>query len=336
MLEIDGSYGEGGGQILRYSLALAGLTRTPFRIFNIRKGRKKPGLMPQHLASVRAVKEITRGEVAGDEHGSLELVFRPGPVQAGEYSFDVAEERGSAGSVALVLQAVLPILASIPEKSRVIIKGGTHVPFAPIYDYLDSVLFPFLIQLGLDLRCQIKSYGFYPKGGGEIEVLIRGGRTRPVELIERGGRVRLKATSVVANLPESIALRQLNPLRERLSPLETEVKVVRSKGPGTYIFLKAEYERTIAGFSALGRKGKPAEVVGKECLDQFLNFEKQSGIDHHLSDQILIYLINSDGKSIFKTSQVTNHLKTGIWIINRFLPDRVRIKGSVVEVMGRY
>lgn len=333
MLSIDGSYGEGGGQILRYALALAAITKIPFQIYNIRKGRKKPGLMNQHLAAVRACGRVGSARVEGDEYGSTELKFIPGEIRGGDYRFDVAAERGSAGSVALVLQALLPVLVATEQRSRISVRGGTHVPFAPIYDYLNEVLIPTLYRLGLDIKASIRSYGFYPRGGGEVSVEIGGGEIGPLNLGPRGRLLRLKARSVVANLPEEIAVRQLKPITERYPDIETEVRVVSSVGAGTYIFIKAEYEEFLAGFSALGKKGKPAEKVGEECLEEFLAFDRSHrGLDPHLADQILIYLLDAKMGSRYVTSKVTSHLRTGIWIINQFLPDRASLTGDVVEI----
>jgi len=335
MLEIDGSYGEGGGQILRYALALSAITGRPFRILNIRRGRKKPGLMAQHIASVRAAARITGAVVDGDHYGSNVLVFRPETITAGSYQFDVAEERGSAGAVCLVLQTIVPILLLAEGHSEIRVKGGTHVLFAPIFDYWNLIFAKTLRRIGIEVNGKIIKYGFYPKGGGEVLIRLKGSRPAPVNLLARGRLKAILAVSGVANLNPRIAERQIKPIRDRFTDLDCEIKEVQSVSPGTYIFIKAEYENVLAGFSALGRKGKPAEAVGQECLEQFLQFEESKGaVDPYLADQILLYLLMAEGESSFIPARITNHLKTGIWIINQFVDDAIALKNGLVELSG--
>ncbi|MBM4137811.1 MAG: RNA 3'-phosphate cyclase, partial [Nitrospira sp.] len=208
MIEIDGSYGEGGGQILRTSLSLSCLLQKPIRIFNIRRGRKKPGLMPQHLTCVRAATLISNAEVKGDSEGSTELIFRPEEVKSGDYYFDI----GTAGSTSLLLQSLLPPLIFSEGKSTIILKGGTHVPFSPPFQYLSDVFVPMLDKLGIKLSLRIESYGFYPKGGGKITVEIHplSGRifAKHLLFLDRGKIKSLKGVSGVGNLPLTIAERQ--------------------------------------------------------------------------------------------------------------------------------
>lgn len=335
MLEIDGSYGEGGGQILRYGLALSVMTKRPFRIYNIRARRKKPGLMPQHLTSIRAAAKISGAEVRGDHYGSTDIQFIPGEIKPGSYSFDVAEERSSAGSVSLVLQSVVPVLILANEESQIVVKGGTHVPFAPIFDYWNLIFAEMLKRFGIDLFGRIISHGFYPKGGGEIFVRVKSQRPRPIDLIDRGRLIKISVISAVSNLSKNIAERQVSPVREKITDLDVDVRVISSVGAGTYILIRAEYENVVAGFSALGRKGRPAEKVGNECLGQFLKFHNSKGvIDRHLSDQILIYLLMAKGRSRFIPPVITSHLKTGIWIIDQFLDGAATIKNESVEISG--
>ncbi|MEO0115956.1 MAG: RNA 3'-terminal phosphate cyclase [candidate division WOR-3 bacterium] len=219
MIKIDGSFGEGGGQILRTALALSSVLAKPFLIFNIRKGRKKPGLLAQHLTGVRAVAKITEAEKEGDEFGSEKLLFHPKKILPGKYEFDVAEERGSAGSVTLVAQSVLPILFFAERESEVSLKGGTHVPFSPIFDYLKEILLPTIKRLGYEAEGEIKKYGFYPVGGGEITLKIRPlsfSSFANISNSKRGDLSFLKVISRVANLPLTIAERQAKRVKEKL------------------------------------------------------------------------------------------------------------------------
>src|SRR4030066_1037453 len=184
MIEIDGSFGEGGGQVLRTSLSLSCLLNKPFRIFNIRKKRKKPGLMPQHLMGIRSLKLISNARVTGDSQGSIELLFEPGEVKAGDYFFDI----GTAGSTSLLLQAIILPLIFANNTSSLTLKGGTHVPFSPPFHYISGVFIPILNKLGIEVGAKIESYGFYPKGGGKVRVeIMPSGRIKGVSFLERGG-----------------------------------------------------------------------------------------------------------------------------------------------------
>ena len=213
MIEIDGSYREGGGQILRTALSLSCLFQKPFRIFNIRKGRKKPGLMPQHLTCVRASQLIANAKVKGDDVGSTELLFSPGEVKSGDFFFDI----GTAGSTSLVLQTVIPSLIFSKAKTTVTLKGGTHVPFSPSYDYLAGVFSSFLKKIGVNIKLSIESYGFYPKGGGKVRAeILPVQEIKSLKIAARGNILRMSGYSGVGNLPFSIAERQKNALVERV------------------------------------------------------------------------------------------------------------------------
>lgn len=326
---IDGSFGEGGGQILRTTLSLSSITGKPIRIFNIRKNRPKPGLMPQHLISVKALARISGAEARGVEPGSTEITFKPGQVAAGEYLFEI----GTAGSVVLLLQSLLPPLLFAKTPSRLVLTGGTHVPFSPPFDYLRDVFSPWLARIGVQVSCDIERYGFYPRGGGKIAVRITpAAKIRGVDLRKKGPVLSVVGRSCVANLPLSIAERQrkaaFEPLAEHSPAIDAAT--VPSSGKGTYLFLRVDTETGPAGFSALGSIGKRAEDVGREAAREALAYiGSRAALDPCLADQLVLFLALSKESSIFTTSQVTNHLVTHLHVVRRILGAHFEIEGSV-------
>jgi RNA 3'-terminal phosphate cyclase (ATP) len=331
MIEIDGSFGEGGGQVLRTSLSLSCLLNKPFRIFNIRKKRKKPGLMPQHLMGIRSLKLISDARVEGDSKGSTELLFEPNEVKAGDYFFDI----GTAGSTSLLLQAILLPLIFAKNKSSLSLKGGTHVPFSPPFHYISQVFIPALHKLGIEVKAKIETYGFYPKGGGKVSVEIRpADEVKSIDSLERGNIRGVYGFSGVGNLPLSIAERQkdaaLKILASRGLDAEIETLSVSTPGQGTFIFLEAATDNCLAGFSSLGERGKKAELVGEEAAKLFLDYYSTSAcLDHHLSDQIVLYLAVARGESSFTTSEISGHLLTNLWVVEKFLGIHYRVEGEI-------
>ncbi len=328
-IEIDGSFGEGGGQILRTALSLSCITGRPFELFNIRRGRKKPGLMPQHITCVNAVSEISSARVSGIKTGSTRLSFTPGRINSGNYIFDIK----TAGSCSLVLQTLLLPLLSADSPSHITIKGGTHVPFSPTYHYISEVFIPMLYRIGIRVDPSINRYGFYPKGGGESSFRIfPAGKINGLNPVSKGTLLSVHGYSGVSRLPISIAERQKNALLQKLYPLSADVQVldVPSPGQGTFVFLKGEYEQVLSGFSSLGKRGKPAENVGKEVVEQFTAFHNTPAcFDPHLSDQMVMYLSLSHEDSSFTTSRITQHLLTNLWVIEKFLNIRYQIEGKI-------
>jgi len=330
-VEIDGSFGEGGGQVLRTTLSLSCITGKPVRIFNIRKNRPKPGLMPQHLVSVKALARISGAEARGTEPGSMEISFKPGPVTAGEYLFEI----GTAGSVALLLQSLLPPLLFAKAPSRLVLTGGTHVPFSPPFDFLRDVYSPWLARIGVHVSCEIEQYGFYPRGGGRITARIApAAEIRGVDIREKGAVLSIVGRSCVANLPLSIADRQRKAAIDSLAAHSPAIDtaIVPSPGKGTFLFFKVDTEAGPAGFSALGAIGKRAEDVGREAaLEALAYFGSRAALDPRLADQLVLFLALSKEPSTFTTSQVTNHLVTHLHVVRRMLGTRFEIEGSVGE-----
>jgi len=355
VIEIDGSYREGGGQILRTSLSLSCLFRKPFRICNIRKGRKKPGLMPQHLTAVRAAQLISDADVIGDGTGSTKLSFSPGKVKSGDFSLDI----GTAGSTSLVLQTLIPAVVfsnishgpflspllkrgkvGLPkEKTTFTLKGGTHVPFSPSFHYLCGVFAPVLTMIGIRIELSIESHGFYPKGGGKVRAeIFLPKNIRPLKALRRGKILKLKGYSGVGNLPLSIAERQRSALLDKVyseirdlkCPVEIELQNVSTPGQGTFVFLRSESENSMAGFTSLGERGKKAEVVGAEAAKGFLDYYSTgAALDPHMSDQIVLYLAMCKEESEFSTSRITEHLMTNLWVISLFHEYRYSVDGDV-------
>jgi len=338
MLEIDGSFGEGGGQILRSALSLSCYLLKPFRIFNIRVRRKNPGLKPQHLTCVRVAQLISGAEVKGDSVGSLELSFIPYKVLGGHYKIDI----GTAGSTSLVFQTVLLPLCFADNKSEITISGGTHVPWSPPFHYLKQVFLPLLERVGVNVNLDIERWGFYPRGGGIIKAFIKpAGSIRPINIEQKGVLKILKGISAVCNLPLNIAERQKTSALEILknygllstSLQQSDIEVLSAPciGQGTFFFLSGEFENSLAGFSSLGERSKRAEDVGREAAEEFVRFYSGTGaLDRRLADQIVPYLALSNKTSLL-TTEITQHLLTNIWVIQKFLDVKIEVEGEEGE-----
>jgi len=343
MIAIDGSSGEGGGQILRTSLTLAAVTGKPLKMANIRAGRKNPGLGAQHLTAVLAAAAVCDAHLEGAHLGSQTLTFVPRSLpQAGSYSWDVAAARrgGSAGSTSLILQTVLLPLALAEGQSEVTVKGGTHVPWSPPYHFLEKVYLPTLARLGVEAKVDIERWGWYPIGRGSVRAQIKGATSspllKPIDLNERGEFLRLSGLSALSSLPEHIAQRQRGRALEvlRREGFEPDIRIEEGKsfGRGTMVFLWAEFENGVAGFTALGAPGKPAEKVAEEACRAFLEYYRSgAALDKHLADQLILPLALADGHSTFTTCQITQHLITNIWVVERFMDVDYQVEGSEGE-----
>jgi RNA 3'-terminal phosphate cyclase (ATP) len=331
-LTLDGSHGEGGGQVLRTALSLSATTGRAFRLINVRAGRPNSGLMPQHLSAVRAAATICGAVVVGDQLGSPELTFAPNrPPKAGSYLFDVAEisGRGSAGSTTLLLQTLLIPLAFADGISTVVLRGGTHVEWSPPFDHVVDSYLPTLRRMGLHVDADLTRWGWYPVGQGEIVCRIGATahvertRFKHLELLAREPLRRIAGRAVAANLPAHIAQRMVDRARTSLGDLGVSVRIeprrVTAACPGAGIFLVAEYGDLGAAFSAYGRLGKPAETVADEAVAALHDHHaSKATVELHLADQLLLPAALASGVSTFTMPRPTGHLTTNAWAIRQF------------------
>lgn len=326
MLTIDGSQGEGGGQILRTALALSLITQQPFRITRIRARRAKPGLMRQHLTAVRAATDIGAAEVTGAALGSMELTFVPRQVRWGEYMFDV----GTAGSTTLVLQTVLPALLTAPGPSVLTLKGGTHNPQAPPFDFLARVFVPIINRAGPSVTARLLRPGFFPAGGGECTVSVSpADRLTPIELCERGRVQQVRVNAKIARLPRHIAERELEAVRKRLSAHVLDLRVepvADSRGPGNVVTIDIESEHITEVFTGFGERGVPAETVGARVAAAARRYlDAGVPVGEHLADQLVLPLALA-GKGSFRTQRLTPHAETNLHVVGGFLGHRVDVE----------
>ena len=337
LLTIDGSHGEGGGQILRTALSLSVVTGRPFRMHSIRAGRRDPGLRPQHLAAVRALAAICDARLEGDALGARELTFEPtGPARPGEYVVDVQalSGTGSAGSATLILQALLPPLALADAPSCLTLRGGTHVRWSPPFHYLSEVYLPTLARAGWAVEVALKRWGWYPAGGGEFVARIEpAAALAPLALEDRGRLVEVVGVSAASNLPDHIIERQaeraVHRLRARHIKAEVALERPPADGPGTALFLLARHEGAVAGFTGFGRVRYPAERVADDAVDPLDRYMgSRAAVDAHLADQLVVPLALAPGTSVYTTSEVTRHLLTVAWLVPQFLQRDITIEGA--------
>lgn len=332
-IQIDGSYGEGGGQIIRTSVSLAALTGRAVEIHNVRAKRSRPGLQRQHLTAVLAAAELCDAQVNGAAPNSVYFRFAPRKaVRPGEYRFEI----GTAGASTLVAQTVLIPLALAAGESSVKIVGGTHVPHSPPADYLEAVYLPMLRQARLDARFQYPKAGFFPRGGGQLWLEV-GPSTPllPIDFTERGKLQQLTAYVITSGLPEHVADRGEATVRQFMKGIGRSVEVVRrdlpSPGQGAAVVLTAACERGAAGFTAIGERGLPMEKVAHAPCEAFLAWWKSgAACDEHLADQLVLPAALAHGDSRWTTPTVTEHLRTVLWLTEHFLP----IQHSFEELPG--
>ena len=339
MITIDGSQGEGGGQVLRSSLALSLVTGKPFAITNIRAGRKRPGLMRQHLTAVNAAAEVGRAQVRGAGLRSSALTFEPGELHAGEYHFAV----GTAGSATLVLQTVLPALLCAPGPSTLRLEGGTHNPWAPPFDFLTRAFLPLVNRMGPTVAARLVRPGFYPAGGGEFHVSITpADKLEPIELLQRGETRRVSATAKVAHLSRNIAERELRIIGRKLGLSQPDLlveEVAGSRGPGNVVTIEVETDHVTEVFTGFGERVIPAEMVADKAVQEARRYlSKGVAVGEYLTDQLLIPLALAGGGA-FCTGGLSRHAQTNIEVIKMFLDvefeiDRETPPGCVVRVRG--
>lgn len=331
MIEIDGSHGEGGGQILRTAVALSAIRGEPVRITRIRAGRPNPGLSPQHVTCIEAVAALSDATVDGLAPGALEISFTPGACTGGSHRFDI----GTAGSISLVLQSCMLAATSCKGRMDVSITGGTDVSWSPPIDYLISVHAPIVERFGLRCSMELVSRGFYPEGGGEVR--LEGGpcgALSAIRLASRGELRRIGGVAYSQNLPDHVVTRMKHSALKRLASfgkvkVESDVRTGSSTGAG--IVLSAEYDNALLGRSALGRKGVMAETLGEDCASGLMEtIDSGATVDEYMLDQVLPYMALAEGSSVVLAEGLTGHAKTNMYVIERLL-DR---EFSVVERDG--
>ncbi|MDL2271581.1 RNA 3'-terminal phosphate cyclase [Desulfovibrio sp. OttesenSCG-928-I05] len=334
-IAIDGSMGEGGGQVLRASLALSMALGEPFRMTKIRANRPKPGLKRQHLTCVKAAQTVCGAEVSGDAINSTELVFAPGPLCPGEYHFDV----GSGGSVTLVLQALIPALMTAQSPSRITVTGGTHVPYAPAFEFMRDTLFPLLERMGPRLEASMERPGFMQVGGGRVSVTITPtGRLAPLHAETPGAFAGAEALIYCHGIPADIARREEETLlacggpelglgAEHIRWLDGKEKLP-PEGPGNAVLLQIRHEKGVTVFGETGWRGRAAEAVARQTAKRALAFMRSGvAVERHLADQIIVPMALGAGGS-FLTEKLTPHARTCLDIVQLFT-DRPVMVGTV-------
>ena len=324
-IQLDGSLGEGGGQILRTALSLSMVSGQAFRIEKIRAGREKPGLLRQHLTAVNAAAEICGATVEGAAISSRELTFAPGPVKAGQYTFTV----GSAGSTTLVFQTVLPALMIAKEASSLTLEGGTHNPHAPPLDFLEKAFVPLINQMGPTVHLNLERAGFYPAGGGRFFADVQPvAKLSPLHVPARGAMRKQLAKAVVAALPGDIAKRELAQIEKKLGWTGEQLQIrqlPQEWGPGNLLTLEIESENVSEIFTSFGMKGVSAEAVAEQAFREARRYLAcDAPVGPHLADQLLLPIALA-GRGSFVTYELTEHTRTNIQVIQRFLPVRFEV-----------
>jgi RNA 3'-phosphate cyclase len=326
MIEIDGSHGEGGGQIIRTAISLSAVTGDHIRVNNIRAGRQNPGLQPQHVKAIEAVAEVCGADVDGLLPGSKEIVFKPGQLVAGDFEFDI----GTAGSIPLVITScLLPGLMS-KAKLRITVRGGTDVRWSPPLDYLRLVHVPILNEFGGNCELELSARGFYPEGGGHVvaEISPVGGLSR-ADLGSQGRKVRIEGIAYAQNLPEHVVSRIKHSALKKLmdfKEVRIESDLRRGHSTGAGIVLSAVCENTVLGESALGAKGVRSETLGEGCAEDLLETLKSGvTVDEHMLDQVLLYMAVAEKGSRVIAEELTGHAETNVWVIEQFLGKKFSI-----------
>jgi RNA 3'-phosphate cyclase len=333
MIDIDGSYLEGGGQIVRTAIALSAVTSEPVRLYNIRAGRKKPGLKPQHLSGIRAVSKISNAAIEGLSLGSKEVVFTPGRISGGEYVIDTK----TAGAITLILQVLVPvgIYASSPLKMK--IKGGTAVSWSPTILYFKHIFCHFLKMIGVLVFVDIERHGFYPRGGGVVSLEIIQGKLKNLELIHRGKLLKVDVIAISSNHLKSarVGERLISGFRKVFPDANIKIEYVDSFSPGCFVHSNAHFEFGKIGADTLGKRGKRAEDVGLEAaLNLRKEIETGAPIDDWMVDQLIPYMALATYlnklESIIRIPCLTRHAETNIWVVKKFLPVDFKEEGNLL------
>ena len=343
MIEIDGSYGEGGGQIVRTALALSTITQKPFRVINIRKGRKQPGLKAQHVTAVKALQQICGAKTSEVELGATELTYTPGKIKGGKFSFDI----GTAGSITLLLQAILPPLLFAPKKVTITITGGTAGKWQAPVEYFQHVLLPNIQRFCKSIDCRILKRGYFPKGGGQVVVEVTPLKSlkevTPINLVERGELVQIKGVSHAAQI---LAMRKVSERQAQAAEMllkkydvpldiQTEYQETLCAGSGILVwarFAADDEPSTVLGADGLGERGVLAEDVGKQAAKQLIKeIDSGAAADKHLGDQLLPFMALLPGSTIV-ASEISQHSKTNMWVIEKFLPVKFSVDGNKISV----
>ncbi|BAI62517.1 RNA 3'-terminal phosphate cyclase [Methanocella paludicola SANAE] len=323
LLTVDGSVGEGGGQILRTAIALSAIMQKAVRIVNIRKSRPRPGLGIQHVKSIEIARDMTDASVEGLRHGSTEVTFHPGPIKPGNYTINM----GTAGSITLALQSILPIAAYAPGPVTLDMTGGTDVKWAPPYDYFHSVTMPALARFGFHIESSLLARGFFPAGNGHVIVRTSPSALQGIDLTEPCG-IAVEGVSASSHLPSHVCERQAKAAVEYLrsqgydvGDIQLDIRNDTSLGSSITLY------KGLAGGIALGERGKPAEKVGREAASQLAGALKSgAAVDAHLADQLIIYMALSEGESSISASRLTDHTAAGIRVVEQMTGRKFEIK----------
>jgi RNA 3'-phosphate cyclase len=331
MIEIDGSYLEGGGQIIRTSIALSAITGKPCKITNIRSGRKNPGLQAQHLKGIDAAAKLCDAETKGLTLGSQEVEFYPKKIKGGKFSIDI----GTAGSITLVLQTLVPICLFAESESELEITGGTDVSWSPNTTYFQHIFCDFLERMGVQIKVDTTKYGFYPKGGGNVKVsIIPNRKLMPLNLVERGKLERVDIWSIASDFLKraNVAERQVDGAKKIYASFgKTNIIYVEALSPGSSVHIHSHYGNCKIGATMLGEIGRPAEKVGEDCAVLLEDQVDSDGcLDEWMADQILPYMAFT-GESKVSVAEITDHCLTNIWVIEKFLHVKFEIKENIIS-----
>lgn len=334
MLTIDGSMGEGGGQILRSSLALSLLTETAIRITGIRAGRARPGLMRQHLLALRAATDIGNAEVSAADVGTTELTFRPRKIRGGDYTFAL----GGAGSTTLVFQTILlPLLLGTSTPSRLSFEGGTHNPMAPPFEFLKLTFLPILRKMGAEVNVDITHYGFYPQGGGAFTAAVTPGSLSRLDLLERGETLATRGVALISQIAPSVTLRELDALSGLLRWDRNDCRphmIEEPRGPGNALQAIVESEHVTEVFTGFGERGVRAEAVAQGVAQETARYLRTDvPVSEHLADQLLLPMALGKGGT-FRTLGLSLHTKTQMELLKLFLSNvRIHVREEAPDVV---